>query len=258
MRIFPNFAAAAIALQRRIENFSNPIHTEQWQSTPIADRPEASMRELVFEYIRVQLSPKGDLQHYRDDIQPNLPWADRHFEEERASGEPINPGKTWEIWPWATSADAHRTQGEKYSHSYAERYWPKTIHPRGVRFDVGDLNDVVALMLAQPQTRQAYLPVWFPEDTGVIHGERVPCTIGYHFLHRDPYLHVHYEIRSCDFVRHWRDDCYLTVRLLLWLLERLRQAPAYADTVPGLFSMFMGSLHCFEGDMYQLRRASPR
>jgi hypothetical protein len=67
-----------------------------------------------------------------------------------------------------------------------ERYWPKYINwaqdeePQdamfGIRYNYGDLNDVVDLLARSPATRQAVLPVWFPEDTGAVHGERVPCS----------------------------------------------------------------------------------
>lgn len=252
--IFPTFNQAINHYHNLLVHRGKPIHTEQWQSTDISERPEAAMRELVFESFKVQLG-HADLDLWRDDLKPNLPWADLHFESERVSGEPINPGETWKMWPWNNSADGHRTQGEKFSHSYAERYWPTQLMPSGIRFYTGDLNDVVSLLRRQPLTRQAYLPVWFPEDTGVLHGERVPCTIGYYFIHRPPYLHVHYEIRSCDFVRHFRDDCYLTLRLLLWILAELKAtSPEFKGIQPGIFSMFIGNLHCFEGDLYALKK----
>ena len=67
--------------------------------------------------------------------------------------------------------------------------------------DYGDLDDVVTLLTNDPLTRQAFLPMWFPEDTGVVHGTRVPCSLGYHFMQRDGRLSITYYIRSCDIVR---------------------------------------------------------
>jgi thymidylate synthase len=225
------------------------------------------MRELLNVYFQVKLTGRGgpeDLKYYQRDIGPNLPWADRHFELERVSGEPINPGETWKEWPYAHSADKFRRAGECFSHTYAERYWPKEangellgdLRPlQGVRYLYGDLNDVVRLLVREPLTRQAYLPVWFPEDTGVVHGERVPCTLGYHFMRRNDELSVFYPIRSCDFVRHFRDDLYLTVRLLLWVLYEARKLdPTWNSVRPGIFTMWIGSLHCFLGDYQRLFR----
>ena len=254
--LFPNFSVLIEHLTERMRAQSYSVHTEKWQSIDISKRPEAEMRELMSVYFQVALMHEN-LEHYQKEMGPNLPWADRHFEIERVSGKPINPGTTWREWPYAHSADKFRRIDERFSHTYAERYWPKQageLYPpgyplQGVRYSYGDLRDVVTLLAREPLTRQAYLPVWFPEDTGVVHGERVPCTLGYHFLMRNNYLHLFYPIRSCDFVRHFRDDLYLTLRLLFWVLDELRKIDSSWKTVrPGMFSMWIGSLHCFVND----------
>ncbi|MCO5760314.1 MAG: thymidylate synthase [Chromatiaceae bacterium] len=252
------FSRAFDQLVRRMLQDSIVLHPEHWQSTKVGHLPEAQMHELIHVTFQTLL-PTRDLDHYRRDIEPNLPWADDHFEQERVSRHPINPGETWKRWPWGHSADKFRTAGEQFSHSYAERYWPKHANQttggfldeqerpahRGVRFAYGDLQDVVELLQRDPLTRQAYLPVWFPEDTGVVHGERVPCTLGYHWMMRNGQLHTYYAIRSCDILRHMRDDWYLTVRLTLWLLDQL----GWEDVRPGLFTFWAGSLHCFVNDL---------
>lgn len=245
---FSNFDSAVSALGAQLKHSGYPVMPKRWQSMDVQDRPEARMREVAFVSFRVPVA--SSLAALRADIRPNLPWADRHFLEERASGEPINPGTTWKIWPWASSADRFRTEGEQYSHSYAERYWPKKVHSQvGIRYAVGDLSDVVTQLAEDPLTRQAYLPVFFPEDTGAVHKQRVPCSIGYHFLHRAEWLHVHYMLRSCDFTRHLRDDLYLTARLLLWVLDRLREKdPYWKDVSPGMMEVNISSLHTFEND----------
>ena len=264
--LFPNFAQVLNYFQDAMLRKSFEVHTEKWQGMDVSRRPEAKMREILFQSFQVVLHGES-LELYAKDIKPNLPWADRHFEEERVSKEPINPGETWKIWPWGHSADKFRTEGEQYNHTYAERYWPKVagvtpggktknhtwikeVERKGIRYPYGDLNDVVDLLYREPHTRQAYLPVFFPEDTGAVHGGRIPCTIGYHFLLRGNVLHIAYQIRSCDLVRHLRDDIYLTVRLLLWVLQELRERePRIWDQVqPGMFTMHISSLHVFIND----------
>lgn len=260
--IYSDFRSAIHSIECRMFDYGKPIHTETWQSIDISGKPEAEMRELLNVNFSVPME-FSDLNNYRLAIEPNLPWADRHFELERVSGEPINPGETWKEWPYGHSADKFRRAGERFSHTYAERYWPKRagntndIHEFGenfgMRYKFGDLNDVVDLLAREPLTRQAYLPVWFPEDTGVVHRERVPCTLGYHFIQRGGLLHVFYPIRSCDLVRHFRDDIYLTIRLVLWLLDRLKGMPAWSQVHPGMFTMWVGSLHCFIGDINRIK-----
>jgi hypothetical protein len=120
-------------------------------------------------------------------------------------------------------------------------------------------------MRRDPLTRQAYLPIFFPEDTGVGDGGRKPCTLGYQFIVRDDKLHIYYPMRSCDLLRHFRDDCYLTVRLAIWVLEQLRFSLLEADKESkafwanvqlGSLAMHMTSLHCFIGDYMLMKRDS--
>src|SRR5262245_41328374 len=77
----------------------------------------------------------------------------------------------------------------RFSHTYMTRYWPKGLST-GIEFTPGDLMDIARLLVREPYTRQAYLPVWFPEDTGAVEEQRVPCSLGYHFMLRDFKLHV--------------------------------------------------------------------
>lgn len=151
-------------------------------------------------------------------------------------------------------------EDNKFTHTYMERYWPKYAGhspdpsgniditsdnvTEGIRYKYGDLKDVVNLLAKEPYTRQAYLPVWFPEDTGVLHGGRVPCSIGYHFIMRNNRLNIHYMIRACDFIRHFRNDIYLTVRLVYWVLDRL--GIEWKEVRPGLLTMDIVSLHVFD------------
>lgn len=242
------------------------VDAAKWQST----KAPAPMVELFNRSFTLDLMGVEDLDVYREAILPSLPWADRHFEEERVSGEPINPGETWKIWPWAGSAATHLRDGEniaQYDHSYAERYWPKYanitddgrlpegyfgVAPcRGIRFPIGDLNDLVDVLVDDIQTRQAYLPIFYPEDVAAAKmSKRVPCTLGYHFIRRGNKVHVIYPMRSCDFRRHFRDDVYLTIRLLLWVLQACRKKDElkWRRAAPGTFTMHMTSLHMFEAD----------
>lgn len=286
MKIYTDFAAAIDGASAALQHRSLPVHTERWQGFDISKRPEAQMREVLNFSFQTPM-PTEQLEYYRAQILPNLPWADDHFEE-RVSGW-FNPGETWKQWPWALKADQSRKHGpnkDEFSHTYGTRYWPRVkkgvLHPspfcddvepipvndemHGHYFRYGDLNDVVDLLRREPLTRQAYLPVWFPEDTGAVEGQRVPCTLGYHWIVRGGFLHVFYPIRSCDFYRHFRDDLYLTVRLTLWILDELRKPVStkskliagesvpfdWQKVKPGFFTMWIGSFHLFINDYRKL------
>jgi Thymidylate synthase len=265
---YPNFSLATKKASDLLRDYSYSVHPHHWQGIDVATRPEAEMREILNHSFQVSLGWCEDLDVWRRDIGPNLPWADLHFEEERVSGEPINPGETWKIWPYGHSADKFRDATGQYNHSYAERYWPRFAGSwlddgsygdghHGIRYRYADLKDLVEQLVQDPLTRQAYLPVWFPEDGS--HHDRKPCTLGYHFIMRNNNLNCTYYIRSCDFMRHFRDDIYLTLRLQLWILDRLREADAetWNRVHVGMFTMHIVSLHIFINDYIKLFGRKP-
>lgn len=274
MRIAPSFTNAIQWTENLMRDRTYEVRGTRWQSTDVSTKPEMRTKEILNHSFQVSLMGYENLDHWQQDIRPNLPWADDHFEE-RVGGKPLNPGEQWRNWPYALSADKFRTEnGGQFSHTYMERYWPKfanksaaiinPINPHvGIRYKYGDLNDIVNHLLGDPLSRQAYLPVWFPEDTGVVHGERVPCSLGYHWIQRNGYLHTTYYIRSCDFVRHFRDDLYLSVRLSIWLLEKLRgptdngidACRTWEDVQLGMFTFHCVSMHCFVNDWNILIRS---
>lgn len=208
-------------------------------------------------------------------VEPNLPWAEDHFLE-RISGEPLNPPPSHEWWPFNIKAnEEHRPDGEKFSHTYPERFWPSfanvegnTIEGRqvfvphvGIRFEYGDLNDLIGLLVERPNTRQAYLPIWFPEDLrATAHRERVPCSLGYHFMIRRNKLSCRYYMRSCDLFRHFRDDVYMAARLTQYVASEVSEALGHdiedPDAIkPGELNMYISSLHIFADEKPRLQSA---
>lgn len=267
--------------QLRIElrDDADVVHSRRWQGIEIAENPNMACLELQHVHFVVDMEGYDqDLEAYADHIKPDLPWCDSHFEE-RICGFPINPGTEFKNWPWnkGRGAESFLDRRGKFNHNYMERYWPKMAgmidrptanktefrsqlkdyremmgqvpNPhKGIMYDYGDLDDVVDLLLDDPLTRQAYLPIWFPEDTGG-GAKRAPCTIGYHFMMRNERLSVNYHIRSCDFVKHFRNDIYLTVRLLDWVLRKCASRDAkWKDVRMGDFIMQIGSMHSFRPD----------
>lgn len=271
MRQFRTFEWAIAAAKEKLKT-SDIVNTGHWQGIDIKQKPEMATYELLnwsFQVADLQTPVDrltNSLDYWRADIKPNLPWSDDHFEE-RVCGKPLNPARSWEWWPYSKSAAGHLDNGGKFNHNYLERYWPKFagqmkpsytvddylqvtdyVHT-GIYHKYGDLNDVVNLLVREPTTRQAYMPVFFPEDTGAVHRGRLPCSLGYHFIHRDGFCHIVYYLRSCDFVRHFRDDIYLTLRLLLWVIEQCAsKSEQWKQVKPGTFTMHITSLHMFRND----------
>jgi len=201
------------------------------------------------------------------------PWAEIHFQE-RISGNPTNPGESYKKWPYAQFKEANdafkKIDDDKFDHTYMERFWPKYVGNntffnvfalagdnkmpnKGLRFDLGDYNDVVNQLKENPLTRQAFLPIFFPEDTGAKNNMRVPCTIGYHFEIWDGKLDMTYYIRSCDILRHFRNDVYMAGRLIQHTSKLLFQY-GMEDIKPGKLMMKIANLHLFENDLYAFKQ----
>lgn len=252
-----------------------PIHIGEWQSTDVSTSRMHSTYETTDMTFLISIPDTRDqlVAMLGEDL--NRDWAEEHFQE-RIGGIPLNPPPSHVRWPWARHNGNHQ-ENDKFSHTYPERFWPKfanegEIRPNGrqvfvphngIRYEYGDLMDVVNLLVRSPLTRQAYLPVWFPEDTGTVHGKRVPCTLGYHFMIRNQVLSMRYYMRSCDLIRHFTDDVYLAGRLMQWMAEEIRnrQCPYYQDLSAvcdhehlevGQLVMHIASLHAFQGDKYKL------
>lgn len=253
MNLFPNVYSAIQATKHYLLRTGEAIVTEKWQGT--------TNQQKFFEALNWSFScpiPFTKEEMTRQ-IQPNTEWCDaQHLE--RVGGAPLNPGESYKIWPYYKNNKANdqfRTD-EKFSHTYMERFWPKHAgdvqlvgEKEGIRFKYGDFSDVLYLLGKEPNTRQAYLPIWFPEDTGVIHGGRVPCTIGYWFVRRHGQLNITYTIRACDYLRHFRDDVYLAMLLVHQILEYFRATKneSWVNIKPGILTMNIGSLHIFGNEI---------
>jgi thymidylate synthase len=88
-------------------------------------------------------------------------------------------------------------------------------------------------------------------------GGRKPCTLGYQFIMRGGSLHCFYPMRSCDLIRHVRDDMYLAVRLMLHVLDQCRHRATnwpWVEVKPASLVMHMTSLHCFVNDVIDLQK----
>lgn len=294
-----HFGKTVGLLARRLM-VSTAIHTGEWQSQDTSKSAVHATYEIMDVPFRMTIPGTVEALALSMHGLANLDWAEEHFQE-RIGGRPVNPPPSHERWPWARHNGTHQ-KGDQFSHTYPERMWPKhagdchgpyayapestggiqTVDEhgqgdyshvchgkKGIRFMLGDLSDVVNLLVKNPLTRQAYLPIWFPEDTGAVHGERVPCTLGYHFMVRNGRLSCRYFMRSCDLIRHFADDVYLAARLTQWVCEqvndRTNQGSYEANVIrdhlrlkPGDLIMHISSLHAFVGDHYRLSELAKR
>lgn len=259
---FDSFTAMIERATRDLLKFGIGVDPGRWQGISTEGKPDLHTLELInwageVPCDRSRASSEPLLDMLAEEIQPNRAWADEHFTE-RVGGKPLNPDPSHERWPFWRGQDSTTKEGGVFTHTYSERFWPRWAnrrrseysHPHtGIRYDYGDYGDVLVLLSKDPYTRQAYLPIFFPEDTGAVHGGRIPCTLGYHFLLRNGMLHLWYDIRSCDLYRHFRDDVYLAVRLMLYTIDQLE----WTDVRPGHLYFTAHSFHINKGDLHHVR-----
>lgn len=253
-----SFQALRSAISDQLRNAPR-IQRGTWQTMDVSGSDAHITRELI-NYTLFYSVPES-IAELIDQVQPDMPWAEEHFLE-RVGRDPVNPPPSHVDWPHHGSnvrAHLESNGGEQFSHTYPERFWPKRVgmlahHTgrvnAGVRFEYGDLDGVVNQLVTNPYTRQAVLPVWFPEDTGAT-DRRVPCSLTYHFMaDEDMRLHVWYSLRACDFVRHFHNDVYFAARLLQWVIDECDTAGV--EFKAGNLNMTISSLHAFEGDLEKM------
>ena len=237
--------------RRLIEN--GRLVDRGWQST------RASMRTYELDDVLLRFRVPAVMAPWATQCGADMPWSETHFQE-RVSGQPLNPAPSYLDWPWHQGKHQEAFKTQVFDHTYPERMWPKyagtgnqpvfagNIH-RGIRFEYGDLNDLIALLTNDPFTRQAFLPIWFPEDTGATQGQRVPCTLGYHFIRNGTELDVKYLIRSCDITRHFHNDVYMAGRLLQYVTRHSAPDSIYPSV--GNISRYISNLHMFKNDEWR-------
>lgn len=238
------FLTGSVIPQRSWQNIESPGSTVEVMNHTIRGPIPETQKRLTIE------------------TEPWLPWAEAHFQE-RVGGISLNPGiqyKNWPLWNKAENDSLFKSNG-KFSHSYMERFWPKFaggliekgklaggIPNMGIRFEYGDYNDIIERAKQDNTSRQLYLSIWHPEDQSNGNG-RVPCTLGYFFLIRDNKVHLSYFIRSCDILRHFRNDIYMACRLAQDFRDKVNPELEMGDLY-----MWVGSLHCFNNERITLKK----
>lgn len=242
---------------------SIPVDRGSWQSGA-SPSPVYEMEDVLLTFNYLGKSPVdwarriyGPPESRDSFVERNFLWAEDHHQE-RVSGEPLNPAPSYLDWPWHSEKYLEEYKGTQwknrhnrqapFDHTYPERMW--SGGHEGLRFDYGDLADVITLLKRDPFTRQAFLPIWFPEDTGSTQGQRVPCTIGYHFIRVGARLQVKYFIRSCDLTRHLPNDIYMAGRLLQYVVSAIEGCVPEWPVV-GDLTMFISNLHLFTADEWR-------
>lgn len=229
----PDLKTGMKLMRQQLLRCGTEVKTASWQGTKnppeMVELVHGGFRAPMYETEEQALNELVDLQ-YRE-------WAPLHHRE-RVGGEPLNPPPSHAIWQGASESMSKRDPS-KFSHSYPERFW-----------EDGSLDKLVELLRREPDTRQAVLPMYLQKDLDdALAGERVPCSLSWHFMLRNGYMHVMYPMRSLDATKHMGNDLFFVNALTLWIIEH-----AGLDAKPGMLNFQATSFHYFKAHKYTLER----
>lgn len=229
----------------------NRIESARWQGVPRLSDGMLDIKNKMVEVCDLFASMKMENCKFAlaNATHADIPWAEDHFLE-RLQG-PSNPGTTYKSWPYANDYTNYLSAEGTFSHTYQERFWPDKRKQFGDNSFPGNWNDVKERLAKDITSRQCFLAIWHPEDQSN-NDVRVPCTIGYWFKVSNGILSITYLIRSCDARRHLRNDTYMAQRLAHDMLVHLRKLGHIVQL--GNMKMWIGSLHCFESDLYIIKK----
>ena len=224
MRIFKDFPEAFGEIKRDLKEMGIKVHTKTMQNKNIDDKPEYDTLEIM-NYIYTVTNP------WLKQLSPTQPWADIEWRE-RLNGilaRPMNPGEAYKLRPniW----NEFIGDDGLFDYTYSERLCTEN-----------QVLNIVRGLQSDSYSRQAFIPIWESSDSHLLGSNRVPCSLGYHFMFRDDALHMTYFMRSCDFFTHFQNDIYLALCLQKFIADQIGRRV-------GRFTQFMASLHVYEKDV---------
>lgn len=226
-RIYGNAYELVSEMFRDLSEMGTIVKPKSYQNQNIEGKEEFQTKELRnYVYSLTRLPDIENLFLYGGDHG----WAQLEFVERVrvTMAEPINPGDAWKLRPevWRKFL----VDG-KFDYTYNERLnWNQ------------NLARVEAELVRNPDTRQAWLPIFFPSDVEFYGGKkRIPCSLGYYFMVRDGKLSLTYIQRSADAVTHLGNDIYLAFKMMEYMARRV-------GVEPDILTHHIFSLHAYKKD----------
>ena len=225
MRNYENPEEALREILRDIQERGVWLHTGRMQDKNTEGDDNYSTRELInYSFCIVNVN---DINKFAKKVKCSKKWANAEFNE-RVSPEFINPGLAWEHRDKVWFEYLVKNNG-KFAYTYNNRIRTQ-------------LNNVINELGKNQNTRQGIISIFEPtKDSDNIGTDRIPCSMYYQFIFRDNKLHIIYNMRSCDYNLHFRNDMYLAIKLLNHVAEKTKLEV-------GNFYMNIGSLHIYKYD----------
>lgn len=238
MRIYTNWDECYNEVLRDLAEMGIVVRPKTMQDKNIEGNPDYETKELQnYSYSLLNANSK-------DITGVTQPWADKEFEERITD-------------PWLRNADGSHYQFNGFINpgtAWKERaeVWTEYIHNGKMAYTYNEMiwkNDqcykILERLKEDPDSRQLWISLWNPEkDPDFLGGiSRVPCSLGYGFQVRNGKLNMHYVMRSCDFITHFRNDVYLAIKFLEWVASQ-------TGYEVGNFTHTMFSLHVYNKDVH--------
>lgn len=226
MRIFLDFKQAFNEIRRDLAEMGIDVHTKTMQDKNIEGNPEYATKELQFYSYRVLLPKLSDIDT------PTKDWAIAEWEERKAGieGNPVNPGEAYKLRDNVWNEFLH---DGKFAYSYSEQFAQDN-----------QVQNVIEALKKDTMSRQANIAMWDTEDSKWLGSakKRVPCSLNWLFQYRDNKLNMEYNMRSCDFATHFKNDVYEAFSLQCYVAEKVG--------VPvGDFIHHIASFHVYKKDI---------
>lgn len=227
MRTYQTFPDALNELKRDVSEMGHRVHPQTMQDKDISlddDYQTLEYNNMVYTVTQPSL---GDLHPHVK----TLAWCEAEFVERMNGVGKENEPEAWRLRPEVWSEFVLSKKGLGYT--YGERYRPG---------GTGAIENIIGELREHPDSRQLFLPVWWPVDNERVGRLRVPCSLGYWFALRQGKLHVTYLQRSADYFTHLANDQYLTHKLQRFIAEEI-------GAQVGMFTHWIGSLHVYKKDV---------
>lgn len=231
MRIFVSAFDMIKEVERDLYEMGTRYQSATVQDQDVANNPDFQTMELCgYGYTLTKFDAYDLAQMLGYSGRINKKWLEAEIDE-RLNGlktQPLNPGIAYlaneEFW-------GQFIRNGVFSYSYAERWQEQ-------------LPYIIRELKEKPNTRQAVLTMYDKHQDMMHWGgrDRVPCSLTYQFMLREDKLVLIYNQRSCDFVKFFPSDVWLTVQLLIHVANAIGKEP-------GQFVHVLGSLHAFAGDL---------
>lgn len=239
MRIYQDPVEMVKEVERDLFEMGIRYQSTTVQDQQVEDNPDYLTIELMgYTYALTGYEGLNTMVEYMNN---NLRWAVAEGQERlsilgQVRTTHCNPGSAWYY-------DEERWQpfirDGKFSYSYVERWHYQ-------------LPYIISELIHRPNSRQIIMTMYDVHQDLMNWGgqDRVPCSLSYHFIARDGKLNLIYNQRSCDFLKFFTTDVYITCMLLQGIVNAHNAlVPADKELQVGRFVHSLGSLHGFAKDL---------